>query len=356
MGAVKSIGNIGGGLLGNLTGTGSNSGIMGTGQYRSDMYNADPNAFAPDANEQGFIKALQGQAYGTAPSAAQLQMQQGINQATGQAQALAASQRGINPALAARLAAQSQASLAQQGNAQAGILRAQEQQQGLGMLGGEMQSVRQGRENYQGLQSQNYNQNNMANERGYESAAGHRADAMGGLMNSFGGSMMGGGGGGGGMGGMMAHGGIVPQRFAGGGDVFSLPSYSNDLGPGGMNYQSYDKSKSSGGGGGGGGGLMSLVGLAAMAAHGGKVPGKAPVSGDSLKNDKVPAMLSPGEAVIPRSIMNGDNPGEQAKEFVEQLKRHKERMKGQAPSYAKVLKMHRDLGDQIEKLCKGGKV
>lgn len=38
-----------------------------------------------------------------------------------------------------------------------------------------------------------------------------------------------------------------------------------------------------------------------LAAHGGKVPGISPVPGDSPKNDKVPAMLSPGEVVIPRS-------------------------------------------------------
>jgi len=38
-------------------------------------------------------------------------------------------------------------------------------------------------------------------------------------------------------------------------------------------------------------------------AEGGVVPGKAKVLGDSSKNDTVPALLSPGEAVIPRSMM-----------------------------------------------------
>jgi hypothetical protein len=37
------------------------------------------------------------------------------------------------------------------------------------------------------------------------------------------------------------------------------------------------------------------------AARGIKVPGQPVVNGDSPKNDKVPAMLSPGEIVIPRS-------------------------------------------------------
>lgn len=38
-------------------------------------------------------------------------------------------------------------------------------------------------------------------------------------------------------------------------------------------------------------------------AEGGIVPGTARVAGDSAMNDVVPAMLSPGEAVIPRSLM-----------------------------------------------------
>lgn len=35
---------------------------------------------------------------------------------------------------------------------------------------------------------------------------------------------------------------------------------------------------------------------------GGHVPGEAAVPGDSERNDTVPAMLSPGELVIPRSV------------------------------------------------------
>ncbi|MES1989093.1 MAG: hypothetical protein V4440_13895, partial [Pseudomonadota bacterium] len=37
---------------------------------------------------------------------------------------------------------------------------------------------------------------------------------------------------------------------------------------------------------------------------GGKVPGVAPVRGDSPKNDIVPAKLSPGEVVLPRSVVS----------------------------------------------------
>lgn len=50
---------------------------------------------------------------------------------------------------------------------------------------------------------------------------------------------------------------------------------------------------------------------------GGHVHGQATVPGDSPKNDTVPALLSPGEMVIPRSVMNTKNPGDAAKKFVD---------------------------------------
>lgn len=54
----------------------------------------------------------------------------------------------------------------------------------------------------------------------------------------------------------------------------------------------------------------------ALAASGRMVPGQASVAGDSLKNDKVPAVLSPKEIVIPRSITLSKNAPEKAKQFV----------------------------------------
>jgi len=41
-------------------------------------------------------------------------------------------------------------------------------------------------------------------------------------------------------------------------------------------------------------------------ASGGLVPGSAAVGGDSLMNDRILALLSPGEAIIPRSLMEND--------------------------------------------------
>lgn len=52
---------------------------------------------------------------------------------------------------------------------------------------------------------------------------------------------------------------------------------------------------------------------------GGSVPGRARVAGDSLKNDTVHAMLSPGEVVIPRSVMNSKDPVRGSADFVAAL-------------------------------------
>lgn len=68
--------------------------------------------------------------------------------------------------------------------------------------------------------------------------------------------------------------------------------------------------------------------LAALAAHGGQikkrmdfrsgghVPGKAKHAGDNLKNDTVPAMVSPGEIVIPRSVINSKDAPDASAKFV----------------------------------------
>lgn len=82
---------------------------------------------------------------------------------------------------------------------------------------------------------------------------------------------------------------------------------------GSANNGSYDTSSSSGGE----GQVMSMfANKGGIVGHeqcyhdggicltgGGTVPGKARVSGDSLRNDTVPARLSPGEAVIPRTTV-----------------------------------------------------
>ena len=49
------------------------------------------------------------------------------------------------------------------------------------------------------------------------------------------------------------------------------------------------------------------------------VPGKAPVKGDSYKNDTVPTKLPPGSVVIPRSVMQSKDPVRGAAQFVQDV-------------------------------------
>lgn len=51
-------------------------------------------------------------------------------------------------------------------------------------------------------------------------------------------------------------------------------------------------------------------------AEGGKVPGTPEVDHDSYENDKVPAMLSPGEIVLPLHVVNHKEAPKKAAEFV----------------------------------------
>jgi len=59
------------------------------------------------------------------------------------------------------------------------------------------------------------------------------------------------------------------------------------------------------------------------ANRGAVVPGEASFSGDNLKNDTVPAMLSPKEIVLPRSVTLADNAPQKAAQFVAAIKAKK---------------------------------
>ncbi len=61
-----------------------------------------------------------------------------------------------------------------------------------------------------------------------------------------------------------------------------------------------------------------LAGRSPMNA-GEKIPGKAKVKGDSLKNDTVPKKLEVGGIVIPKSVMESKNPAQGAKDFVAKI-------------------------------------
>lgn len=99
------------------------------------------------------------------------------------------------------------------------------------------------------------------------------------------------------------------------------------------------------------GGVMNAAGgigaRALGAAHGGVIEGQPQVAGDHPANDTVPAMLSPGEIVIPRT--KASDP-EKAKEFIDQLMSGKKKSSGAEGGYGKVLEAQRKLKEQMSKL------
>lgn len=93
---------------------------------------------------------------------------------------------------------------------------------------------------------------------------------------------------------------------------------------------------------------------------GGPVPGKASVKGNSYDNDTVPAMLSPGEAVLPRSVTQSKNAPQKAAEFMKHLQKGKPGDSNSSRDLHKALgrKGGGKISDRVarlEKLCYGGR-
>lgn len=231
--------------------------IRNTYSRNAQVYNSQVNL----ANQ------LADQVAGNGPNPSQIQYKANTENNINNAQGLIASQRGLNPALAARLGSNAAIRANQQASLGSALLQQQQQlaaQQQLSSLYDQM-----GRNNlgYQGLLTGAGMTPQQINA---ETSAGNARNA-----------------------------GALSQAVIGG--------YFNALG---------------GIGGAAAGGM----------SQGGKVPGKADKGGDSYDNDTVPAMLSPGEIVVPRSQTQS---AEKAKEFIDHLMKQKSKKK---LSYVDVLK------------------
>lgn len=271
--------------------------------------------------QQALANQLQQQSMGQGPNPAMAQLAMTTGQNIGNQAALMAGQRGAsaNPGLMARQIGMQGANTQQQANAQAALMAANQQLAAQQQLAGQqanMAGLATQQVGQQQAGTQALNQLAQAREQGYLSAANaenvnnanmqsninnanasiaaKNASAQEGLfkgaMNALGSAaMMGAGGLGGGTTGASAGG------FSGAnlGVDTSMPSFQtpsflmksdggqipNKPGSGYMAY--FDKNMKSGG----------------------MVPGKAKVAGDSPKNDTVPALVSPGEVVLPRSVV-----------------------------------------------------
>lgn len=294
--------------------------------------------------EQNLANQLQAQTQGTGPNPAQAALAQNTAANVAQQGALMAGQRGAsaNPALIARLAAQQGASVQQGAVGQAATLQAQQQiaaQQQLQQQQAMQANLATTQTGQQIQNQQNLTGQQLGSQQALLQAATNQNQIHANIQNAVqqgqnslnvqnqkmtGEAIAGGISG---VGGALAQAATAPKAAA----PASAPAPDmSDSAPPPPGYAS--------------GGKVIPPHLKRMAAlyhdqaenqmkmaeggdvgsalkSGGKVPGKAKVSGDSPKNDIVAAKLSPGEVVLPRSVMESKDPETAAIQFLRGLKK-----------------------------------
>lgn len=285
--------------------------------------------------QQSLANQLQQQTLGQGPNPAQAALNANTGTNVANTAALMAGQRGAsaNPGLIARQAAGQGAQIQQNAVGQEATLNAQQQlsaeqllaqqqsQLVSGTLGGQNANTNLLNANIQGQDAQNVasiNNYGMEQKINADTAAANAKakDAKSqGIVDSIGKSIP-----------------VLGQFFAHGGQI---PDHLHAVGK--IVHPDFIKAKNF--------------------RSGGNVAGKAPVQGDSYKNDDVPALLSPGEAVLPRSVTQSADAPNKAKEFMKHLEKGKHAdAKGADPKKA----LGKGKGSvsarlaKLEKLCYGG--
>lgn len=305
-------------------------------------------------NQQSTYNQLQNIANGTGPNPAQAMLNNSTGQNVAQQGALMAGQRGAsaNTGLMARQIANQGAQIQQNAIGQGAAMQANQSLNAINSMGGiagqQVNQQMQGNQGFnqaaQGLQNNYFNANNNYNNAnvGMQSNINNANVGMQSNINNVNAGIA--------QGNQTAQQNMVSGitngagkalMMADGGEVIPGDPTGGAMGPKSRLGQSMNSSDSSGGGMGGGSmqGLQSLMGSGAEGAaampiplaKGGsingervrEVPGKASVKGDSLKNDKVKALLSPGEIVIPRSIAQAPDAARKAALFVAAVKSRK---------------------------------
>lgn len=249
------------------------------------------------ANQNQVYGQLQGVVNGTGPNPAQAMLNQATGQNVANQAALMAGQRGVsqNPGLVARQAARQGADIQQNAVGQGATLQAQQAMNAMGMAGqlantqagnqiaqtnanaaGQLQqqgNVLNAQGNFNNAVSGTQNSINSSNAAMATQQAANQGSFMGGLLNSAGAAM----------------------GFAQGGDV---PGPKSSIGRH----------------------LMACGGGVDMSAGGNVAagPGQSAVkSGNSYSNDKIPALLSEHEIVLPREVTMSKDPVKESAKFVQ---------------------------------------
>jgi hypothetical protein len=229
------------------------------------------------AEQAALADALRAQAEGRGLSLAQLQYRQALEGAQAAAASQLASARGLSPAQAQRLMLQQQAGMRAQAASQSAQLRLQEQQAAQAALG-----------------------NLLGQRRQQELLGGQLAAGLYGTAGGLG----------------------TQQAIS----QAELNQRAQQMAMGlGQQQQELTQRREASAMGAGATAGAALFG--AMKARGGvaarEIPGKAKYKGDTRSNDTVPALLSPGEIVLPRSVAQAEDAPEKAKDFVSAIKKQK---------------------------------
>jgi len=236
---------------------------------------------ATGEEQRRLAEMLRAQAEGRGPSLAQMQFAQALQQAQAATQSQLASARGLSPAQAQQLAMQQQQAARQQAAGQSAALRLQEQMAAQANLGTALAQQRQGgilaastagslgmQAGQLGLTQQQMEQERLIREqelRRQQQQAQEKA-----IAGALGAGL-----------GAAISGGSLEGTQAG-----------------------------------------AKIG-SSLVSKGGEIKGRAAYGGDTRSNDTVPAMLSPGEIVLPRSVAQSPNAPEKAKDFVSAIKSKK---------------------------------
>jgi hypothetical protein len=339
------------------------------------------------ANQQALGTALLNQSQGIGPNPAQAALNSSTGQNVANQAALMAGQRGAsaNPALMAKLIAEQGARTQQQAVGQSATLQAEQQlaaQRELGGLSAQQIQQAQAAQNagtqaglsQEGeLQAANTagnnaavsSQNNINDVNARISAANaNQGGMLGGLINGVGAAIPG-------IAGLFKNGAATGAADAGAIQAASTGSLSSgmDLGAALGGASTAAPAAEAGGDLLGVGSLTDALGVAASnvaplavdlaplgLSSGGKVSGKPKVKGNDPRNDTTPAMLSPGEIVLPNSVTQSPDAAKKAAEFVKHLKG---KNKKEETGYSKVASAKKSLKERVEhleKLCSGGMV
>jgi hypothetical protein len=231
------------------------------------------------AEQASLAEALRAQAEGRGPSLAQMQYQRALEASQAAAASQLASARGLSPAQAQRLLITRQAGAQAAAASQSAQLRLQEQQAAQAALG-----------------------NLLGQRRQQELLGGQLAAGLYGTAGSLGTQQA-------------ISQAEIDQRAKG-----MVLGY-------GKEQQEVEQKRSGAIAGAGAAGAEGL--FKAMTAARGRemptreIPGKAKFKGDTRSNDTVPALLSPGEIVLPRSVAQAPDAPQKAMKFVDAIKKQK---------------------------------